>query len=54
MERDFQEEAVEYGVSMSSPQLTQQAHPLGPAHCPLNISIMCFFCKITYKGQVIF
>ncbi len=22
---------------------------LGQAQCPVNVSIMCFFCKITYK-----
>ncbi len=24
-------------------------HPWGHAQCPLNVSMMCFFCKITYK-----
>ncbi len=24
-------------------------HPLGQSQCPLNVSIMCFLCKITYK-----
>ncbi len=24
-------------------------HPLVPVQCPLNVSIMCFLCKTTYK-----
>ncbi len=49
MERDLQEEPVEYGVSLPSTELTQPAASIGTCQMALEyVSNMCFFCKITY------
>ncbi len=40
MEGGLQEEPIEYGVSMPSPQLIQQAASIGTSPMPLKCSIM--------------
>ncbi len=49
MERNLQDDYVNYEVLILSPQLTQEAAYIGTNQMPPKcVSIKCFFCKITY------
>ncbi len=49
METGLQMEPVKYGILMPSPQFPQQATSTETSSMPFEcVSIMRFFCKITY------